>query len=82
MDWDTETMLAWARDVYLPYQAWCDKQAQFDPDLYRIGDRFSEWLINHWNQVHSQSKRMVFNILPNKAVELKQKGVVNLISGD
>ncbi|MFA7408000.1 MAG: hypothetical protein WCY93_09335, partial [Anaerolineaceae bacterium] len=79
MDWDTETMLAWAIDAYLPYQTWCDRQAQFDPELFQIGDRFSQWLFTHWHQLQVHSKRMVFNILPNKATELKQKGVVNLI---
>ena len=78
-NWDAETMLEWATDSYLPYQAWCDHQEQFDPDLYVIGDRFSEWLIRKWDDLHANSKRMVFNILPNKAAELKQAGIVNLV---
>lgn len=77
--WNAETMLAWATDSYLPYQAWCDRQEQFDPDLYLIGDRFSEWLISKWDDLHANSKRMVFNMLPNKAAELKQAGIVNLV---
>lgn len=77
--WDVETMLSWARDSYLPYQTWCDRQEQFDPDLYQIGDRFSEWLTNKWDDLHANSKRMVFNILPNKSSELRRAGVVNLI---
>ena len=78
-NWDAESMLAWATDSYLPYQAWCDRQEQFDPDFYVIGDRFSEWLISKWDDLHANSKRMVFNILPNKAAELKQSGIVNLV---
>jgi hypothetical protein len=78
-NWDAETMLAWATDSYLPYQAWCDRQEQFDPDLYVIADRFSEWLISKWDDLHANSKRMVFNILPNKAAELKRAGIVNLV---
>lgn len=78
-NWDAESMLAWTTDSYLPYQAWCDRQEQFDPDFYVIGDRFSEWLISKWDALHANSKRMVFNILPNKAAELKQAGIVNLV---
>ena len=78
-NWDVERMLAWATESYLPYQAWCDVQEQFDQELYFIGDRFSEWLINHWADIHANSKRMVFNILPNKAIELKQAGRFNLV---
>lgn len=79
LNWDVETMLSWATESYLPFQAWCDRQEQFDPDLYSIGDRFSEWLMKNWEKIHANSNRMVFNILPNKAVVLKRDGVVNLV---
>ena len=42
--WDVEGMLDWATQRYLPYQSWCDLNEQFDPELYQMGDRFSEWL--------------------------------------
>lgn len=77
--WDIEKMLAWATDTYLPYQAWCSTQEQFDPELFVIGDRFSEWLMKNWDDIHANSKRMVFNILPNKAVDLSRAGTVNLV---
>ncbi|KPL79361.1 hypothetical protein ADN01_14445 [Levilinea saccharolytica] len=79
LDWDVDTMLSWATESYLPYQAWCNAHDQFDPDLYAVGDRFSEWLMQNWDDVHANSKRMVFNILPNKAVDLKRTGVTNLV---
>lgn len=79
LNWDVDQMLAWATESYLPYQAWCSAQAQFDPELFLIGDRFSEWLVAHWFAVHANSKRMVFNILPDQAAELKQAGRFNLI---
>ena len=79
LHWDVDTMLAWATESYLPYQSWCDRQEQFDPDLYSIGDLFSEWLMKSWDNLHANSKRMVFNILPNKALDLKRAGVVNLV---
>ncbi|MEI7988651.1 MAG: hypothetical protein WCI88_06400, partial [Chloroflexota bacterium] len=79
LNWDVDTMLTWATGRYLPYQAWCDAQEQFDPELYPIGDRFSEWLVNHWLDLHANSKRMVFNILPNKAVELNKPGYIHLV---
>lgn len=79
LNWNVDTMLSWATGSYLPYQAWCNRQEQFDPELYVIGDRFSEWLIKDWDNIHANSKRMVFNILPNKAVDLKRVGVVNLV---
>ena len=79
MDWDVDAMFNWVVSTYLPYQAWCDAHDQFEPELYQIGDIFSQWLMSHWNNLHANSKRLVFNILPNKAAELKQPGKVNLV---
>jgi hypothetical protein len=79
LNWDVDAMLSWATESYLPYQSWCNRQEQFDSDLFTIGDRFSEWLMKNWDDIHANSKRMVFNVLPNKAVELKRDGVVNLV---
>ncbi|MEW6180946.1 MAG: hypothetical protein AB1522_13585 [Chloroflexota bacterium] len=79
MDWDVERMLAWAKESYLPYQAWCDAQDRFEAGLYALGDKFSEWLMARWNDLHANSRRMVFNLLPNIAAELKRPGWVNLV---
>lgn len=79
LSWNVDTMLSWATEFYLPYQAWCNRQEQFDSDLFTIGDHFSEWLMKNWDDIHANSKRMVFNILPNKAVDLKRDGIVNLV---
>ena len=72
-------MLAWATDSYLPYQAWCSAQDRFDPELFRMGDRFSEWLIAHWYDIRANSGRMVFNIFPEHASELKPGQRFNLV---
>ncbi len=77
--WDADAMLVWAVNAYLPYQAWCDAHDQFEPELYQLGDIFSQWLMSRWDNLHANSRRMVFNILPNKAAELKQPGAVNLV---
>jgi len=79
MQWDVMHMLDWATSAFLPYQAWCSVQGQFDKGLYTIGDRFSEWLVNHWNDVHANSGRMVFNILPALAAEMNDPQRVHLI---
>jgi hypothetical protein len=77
--WSVDQMLDWATNSYLPYQAWCGNQAQFDKDIYAIGDQFSDWLMTNWNDFHANSRRMVFNILPNIATELLRRDRVNLV---
>lgn len=78
ISWDVESMLSWAINDYLPYQAWCDVNNEFDFELFEIGDYFSNWLIENWSDIRANSKRMVFNILPNNASELMQNKAVNL----
>lgn len=78
-NWDAAQMLVWATESYLPYQAWCSAREQFDKDLYALGDQFSSWLMNHWNDLHGNSGRMVFNILPNLAPGLNNPERVHLV---
>ncbi len=77
--WGVEQMLDWATNLYLPYQAWCSQQANFDRELFSIGDQFSEWLISHWEDIQANSGRMIFNILPNITPQLKDDSRVHLI---
>ena len=78
-NWTTEQMLDWATQSYLPYQTWCSTQEDFDKDLYALGDGFSAWLMEHWNDIHANSGRMVFNILPKIASEFSDQERVHLI---
>jgi hypothetical protein len=77
--WNVDRMLDWATNAYLPYQAWCSNQAKFDREIYEMGDRFSEWLMARWNDLHANSGHMVFNILPKIAPELHEQDRVNLV---
>ncbi len=78
-NWGVPEMLEWATGSYLPYQAWCSAREQFDKDLYNQGDRFSEWLLSHWHDIHANSERMVFNILPQIAAGLNDQGRIHLV---
>ena len=51
----------------------------FDPSLYELADVFATWLYDNWHEIHANSKRMVFNILPNHASQFGQDGNINLI---
>ena len=77
--WSVEQMLDWATRAYLPYQAWCSSQEEFDKDLYAIGDRFSVWLLEHWSDISVNSGRMVFNVLPRLAAQLHAAHDVHLV---
>ena len=77
--WGIDQMLAWATQKYLPYQTWCDANNILDLSLYELADVFATWLYDNWHEIHANSKRMVFSILPNNASQLGQDGKINLI---
>ena len=79
LDWDAAQMLDWATRLYLPYQAWASTQEQFDPALFALGDQFSAWVSERWSDLHANSGRMVFNILPHLAAELKDPTRIHLM---
>ena len=77
--WGFEEMMEWATQKYLPYQSWCDRNEIIDQDLYQIGDKFAEWFHENWHEIRLNSKRMVYNILPNHTSDFKQTETVNLV---
>lgn len=77
--WSADQMLDWAINSYLPYQAWCTEQVNFDRELFSIGDQFSQWLVKNWEDIHANSGRMIFNILPNIARQLNNDKHIHLI---
>jgi len=77
--WDIDQMLVWATQQYLPYQYWSDTNNIDDQSLYEMADVFASWLYDNWHEIHANSKRMVFNILPNHASQLSQNENINLI---
>lgn len=79
INWEVEEMLDWAIQHYLPYQAWCMENEEFDQGLYALGDVFSEWLVEHWSDLCANSGRIVFNFFPNIANQLRDPQRVNLI---
>ena len=78
-DWNLELMVTWATQVYLPYQSWCAANNMMNEDIYRLADEFAQWLYNKWQDIRANSKRMVFNILPNNTDRLKSPESINLV---
>jgi hypothetical protein len=76
--WNLDQMITWATQSYLPYQSWCLANNKMNEGVYRLADEFAQWLYDNWQDIHANSKRMVYNILPNNAVRLKGENV-NLV---
>ena len=77
--WDLDQMVTWATQSYLPYQSWCALNNKMNEEIYELADEFAQWLYSKWQDIHTNSKRMVFNILPNNADLLKSDENINLV---
>ena len=77
--WDLEQMVNWATQSYLPYQFWCASNNRMNEEIYKQADEFAQWLYNNWQDIRANSKKMVFNILPNHADWLKSDESINLV---
>jgi len=78
-NWNLDQMITWATQSYLPYQSWCAANNKMDEEVYGLSDEFAQWLYNNWQDIHANSKRMVFNILPNNADRLRPDETINLV---
>ncbi len=77
--WDLDQMVTWATQSYLPYQSWCASNNKMNEGIYKLADEFAQWLYSKWQDIRANSKRMVFNILPNNADRLKSDESINLV---
>lgn len=74
-----EQMVNWATQSYLPYQFWCASNNKMNEEIYKLADEFAQWLYHNWQHIRANSKKMVFNILPNHADWLKSDESINLV---
>lgn len=74
-----EIVKDWLLNEYLPYQSWLVKNNYYDEDFLKIGDSFSEWLYNKWEDISFNSNALVCNWLYNNSRSLQNNGKVNII---
>jgi len=64
-NWRFDEMMDWAVNSYLPYFVWADKNDGIDEQLLHLSDIYASWLYSNWEAIRANSKRLVYNILPN-----------------
>ncbi|MFC1533223.1 hypothetical protein ACFL7M_07660 [Thermodesulfobacteriota bacterium] len=79
LSWSFDEMMEWATRNYLPYFVWADKNEQIDDQLLETSDRYAEWLYSNWEELRANSKRIVYNILPNYFDDFKSSATKNLM---
>jgi len=79
LSWSFDEMVQWAMYVYLPYFVWADKNKQIDYQLMKISDVYARWLYSNWEELRANSKRIVYNILPNYYDSFKSAENKNLM---
>ncbi|MCK5022791.1 MAG: hypothetical protein KAS04_01325, partial [Candidatus Aenigmarchaeota archaeon] len=79
LSWSFDEMMEWATRLYLPYFVWADRNEQINKRLLEISDRYAEWLYSNWESLRANSKRIVYNILPNYYDDFKSSDNKNLM---
>ena len=79
LSWSFDEMMEWATRIYLPYFVWADKNEKIDEQLLEISDRYAQWLYSNWESLRGNSKRIVYNILPNYYDDFKSSDKKNLM---
>jgi len=79
LSWSFDEMMEWATRVYLPYFVWADKNEKIDEQLLESSDRYAQWLYSNWEVLRANSKRIVYNILPNYFDDFKSSTTKNLM---
>ena len=65
LNWSFENMIDWVVNNYLPYFVWADRNNRIDEQLMRLSDMYASYLYSNWEAIRANSKRLVYNILPN-----------------
>lgn len=78
-NWKAKRMLEWARDEYLPYFFWADRNEKIDENIVQLGDIFSNWLYDNWETISNNSKRMVFDFIPNNYKNLTSPDKISIV---
>jgi hypothetical protein len=79
ISWSFDETMNWTTEAYIPYFIWADKNNRIDDQLMRISDSYAQWLYSNWETIRSNSKRVVYNLLPNLSEKFKSATDRNLI---
>ena len=77
--WELNQVKDWLIRKYIPYYDWLLRNNKHDVDFLFIGDSFSEWLYENWEDIKSNSKSLVSNWLYNNSSSFTKPDKYNII---
>ena len=78
-DWEIDQVKDWLTKKYIPYYDWLLRNNNHDVDFLNIGDSFSVWLYDNWEDIKANSKSLVSNWLYNNSSSFTKPDKVNII---
>ncbi len=76
---DFKTVNEWLITSYFPYHNWLDVNDFSDEEIYEIGDSFSQWFYKNWEDIKSNSNRLVSNWLINHSPYFNRNDKINIV---
>lgn len=78
-EWDIDKYICWLKEEYLPFFSWADRNDKLDEKIYELGDNFSKYIYNNWERITSNSKKMIFDYIPNNYDNFSQTNKISII---
>ncbi len=78
-NWELNKVKEWLTKRYFPYYDWLLRNNKYDSDFLNIGDSFSLWLYENWEDVKNNSKSLVSNWLYNNSSSFNKSDKINII---
>ncbi len=76
---DFETVKDWLLSSYFPYINWIVLNDFYDEEIYEIGDSFSLWFYKNWEDIKTNSNRLVSNWLFNHSNYFNKNDKINIV---
>ena len=78
-NWDLNQVKDWLTRKYIPYYDWLLRNNKHDEEFLNIGDSFSVWLYDNWEDVKNNSNLFVSNWLYNNSSSFTKPDKFNII---
>ncbi|MFC0525910.1 hypothetical protein ACFFGV_20240 [Pontibacillus salicampi] len=76
---DFSTLIKWAKDEYLPYRTWLNKQNIIDKDIEQYSIQYSDYFYKNYIDIMFSYPYVMWKMIPNIKVEIDKQNFTILL---